>query len=118
MSTLKINRLSADLSSTPFTPIAEERIVDGSPSGRSNNQLTNAKENFFAGVWESTDGCWNLSYTEDEFCVILEGEAVITDSEGVETRVVQGDAFTVPAGFKGTWRTIGSVKKWYAIYEE
>jgi len=118
MSALKINRLNPDLGSLSYEPIAEERLVEGAPSGRASNQFTNAKENFFAGVWESTEGCWNLSYTEDEFCVILEGEAVITDSEGVETRVVQGDSFTVPAGFKGTWRTVGSVKKWYAIYEE
>lgn len=115
---LKINRLSPALEQVAYEPVAEDRLVEGKPEGRANNQFTNAKENFFAGVWESTEGCWNLSYTEDEFCVILEGEAIITDADGEETHVKQGDSFTVPAGFKGTWRTIGQVKKWYAIYEE
>ncbi len=118
MTKLVVNRLTPDVSSQEYAPIAEDRVVDGAPTGRALNQYTNTKENFFAGVWESTEGCWNLNYTEDEMCVIIEGEAIITDAEGVETRVVQGDSFTVPAGFKGTWRTIGHVKKWYAIYEE
>lgn len=70
------------------------------------------------GEWESTEGCWELRYTDDEFCVILEGEAVISDQIGEQVHVVQDDALTIPAGFLGTWKTIGHVKKWYAIYEE
>lgn len=44
--------------------------------------------------------------------------AVITDSEGVSERVVAGVAFCIPVGSTGTRETIGSVKKFYSIYEE
>jgi hypothetical protein len=69
-------------------------------------------------VWSSTDGCWSIRYTEDEFCYLIEGEAVINDAAGEATRVRAGEAFVIPAGFQGTWRTVGVARKFYAIYEE
>ena len=118
MITLTPKRLIADLSDKEYTAIAQDRCVDGAPQGRGHLQYSNSKDNFFVGVWESTDGCWNVNYSEDEFCVILSGEAIITAADGTEFRVVDGDAFTVPAGFQGTWRTVGHVKKWYAVYDQ
>ena len=99
-------------------PVAPKKVLAGSPQQWTEHFFTNKKENFFCGIWASDAGKWSLTYSEDEFCYIIEGEAVITDSEGGSERVVAGDAFCIPAGFEGTWETIGSVKKFYAIYEE
>ncbi|WOX04288.1 cupin domain-containing protein [Microbulbifer pacificus] len=99
-------------------PVAPEKVLAGNPQQWTEHFFTNKKENFFCGIWSSDAGKWSLTYTEDEFCYIIEGEAEITDSEGVSERVVAGDAFCIPAGFSGTWETIGSVKKFYSIYEE
>ena len=82
------------------------------------NQFTNSEGNLFVGVWGSDAGKWNISYTEDEMCTILEGEAILTDKEGLTKHVKTGDSFVIAAGFEGTWETINSIKKLYVIYDK
>lgn len=114
----KLQRLPASTGDAEASPIAAEKLISGNPTNMLNNMFTNTKENFFCGVWSSTEGKWELNYTEDEFCYIISGKAIITDAEGHSETVVAGDAFTISAGFSGSWETIGEVKKFYAIYEE
>jgi len=118
MSAVKLLRVSPSVESQEQTPVNPERIISGAPLERLNNVFTNTKENFFCGVWESTTGKWNLNYTEDEFCYMIEGKAILTDADGHAEEINAGDAFVVPAGFQGTWETIGVAKKFYSIYEE
>ena len=118
MAPMKLIRVSPYLNHQTSTPVNPERIIQGQPMERSNNVFTNDKENFFCGVWESTTGKWNLNYTEDEFCYMIEGEAILTDAQGHSETVKSGDAFVIPAGYTGTWETIGTAKKFYSIYEE
>ena len=99
-------------------PVAKEKVLAGMPQQLTEHFFTNAKKNFFCGIWSSDSGKWTLTYSEDEFCYIIEGEAIVTDADGTAEKVSAGDAFCIPAGFEGTWETIGSVKKFYAIYEE
>lgn len=100
------------------SPIRLDRVIEGKPMECVENLFTNSKENFFCGVWSSTEGKWNLNYTEDEFCYLISGRAILTDAEGHEEILSAGDAFVIPAGYKGTWETLGHAKKFYAIYEE
>ena len=115
---IKLLRVSASLDAMPSEKISEDRVITGAPTERLNNVFTNTKENFFCGVWESTTGKWNLNYTEDEFCYLIEGKAILTDSEGNSEEINPGDGFVIPAGYQGTWETIGTAKKFYSIYEE
>jgi len=115
---IKLLRVSAGLDDQKFDTISEDRVLTGAPTERLNNVFTNTKENFFCGVWESTTGKWNLDYTEDEFCYLIEGKAILTDSDGHSEVLNPGDGFVIPAGYKGTWETIGSAKKFYSIYEQ
>jgi len=117
-SQIKLLRVSPSLDQKTSEKIAEDRVISGAPAERLNNVFTNTKENFFCGVWESTTGKWNISYTEDEFCYLIEGKAILTDSEGHSEQVNPGDGFVIPAGYKGTWETIGFAKKFYSIYEQ
>ena len=48
---------------------------------------------------------------------MIAGQAIITDAQGQEEAVNAGDAFVIPAGFNGSWETIGEACKFYAIYE-
>ncbi len=114
----KLLRMNTSLENENFEKIDQERILTGEPSERLNNAFTNEKENFFCGVWESTTGKWTLNYTEDEFCYMLEGKAILTDESGQTEIFIKGDSFVIPAGFKGSWETIGNAKKLYSIYEE
>jgi uncharacterized cupin superfamily protein len=58
----------------------------------------------------------DVNYTEDEFCYILEGRVRLTDAAGKVEEYKAGDAFMIPAGFKGTWETVEAVKKFYVIH--
>jgi hypothetical protein len=99
-------------------PIEPAKLISGTPNQSFNTQFSNYRGNFHCGVWVSEPGTWRVHYTEDEFCMMLEGEAVLTDAAGVSRRYAAGDAFVVPAGFSGSWQSIGNVRKYYAIYED
>jgi len=113
--TIRIVRFDRD------TPPAEvslpARVLGGSPVTTLYNYYCDNDDRFFAGVWESTPGKWEVVYTEQEFCVILSGKVVLTGNDGHAETFVAGDAFVIPAGFSGTWETVEPVRKLYAIYD-
>ncbi|MDI3324837.1 cupin domain-containing protein [Pontibacterium granulatum] len=111
-------RINPSAEAPAATAINPERVLSGAPKEIIENLFTNAKENFFCGVWSSTEGKWTLNYTEDEFCYLIRGKAILTDAQGVAEEINAGDAFVIPAGYQGTWETIGDAQKFYAIYEE
>lgn len=94
-----------------------DNVVAGSPTTKLQNYYTDGSGQFFSGIWESTPGKWRVNYAEEEFCAILEGRVVLTNSENIAETFVKGDAFIIPKGFTGTWETIEAVKKWYVIFE-
>jgi uncharacterized cupin superfamily protein len=102
----------------PDTPIDPARVLAGTPLAGVHNAFSNTRGNVHCGVWCSSAGTWSIRYTEDEFCVLLEGEAVITDVAGSARTVRAGEAFVIPAGFAGSWESRGNVRKLYAVYEE
>lgn len=65
-----------------------------------------------AGFWEGEPG-WVAfdSWPYNEVCVILSGRVAIEGSDGVRVEFSAGDAFTVPAGFRGVWHTLEPTKK-------
>lgn len=92
-------------------------VLEGKPQTVTRNFFTDQTEQFFSGIWESTRGKWRVSYSENEFVHMLEGEAILTADGGPAERVKAGDSFVVPAGFQGTWESVTDVKKLYAIFE-
>ena len=63
----------------------------------------------------SEPGTVAIDYTEWEFCHVIEGVAVLTNEAGRSWTVKAGDAFILPAGFRGTWRTVEPLAKHYVI---
>ncbi|WP_439816569.1 cupin domain-containing protein [Zavarzinia sp. CC-PAN008] len=72
---------------------------------------------FSAGFWSSEPGRSSVAYTEDEFCMILEGEVRLSDASGHTETYKAGDGFIIPAGFKGTWETVQPVRKFFVIHQ-
>jgi hypothetical protein len=93
------------------------RVLSGEPKFTVWNRYIDATEQFFAGVWAATPGCWAVRYTEHEFCHLLEGRVVITSDAGERLEFSRGDSFVMPAGFSGTWEVIEECRKLYAIFE-
>ena len=69
------------------------------------------------GIWECTPYAEVFeSYPGDEFCQVLSGKVTLTDADGHESTFVAGDSYVVPKGFKGTFRVVESMRKYYALY--
>lgn len=94
-----------------------ERLVSGNPVNRTWNLYAAPDGKFFSGIWESDPGAWRIEYTEHEFCHILAGISRITPDGGKPITVKEGDAFAIPAGFRGIWEVVERTRKHYAIYE-
>lgn len=115
---LELLRLNPSSDGGETSPVDPTKLLAGNPMQVTANMFTNQKENFFCGVWSSETGKWEVSYTEDEFCYLISGKAIVTDAQGNTNNLEPGDAFVIPAGFSGTWETIGEASKFYAVYEE
>lgn len=99
-----------------FTPPAE-KCASGDPAQVIWNHYTDAAGLFSCGIWQGEACVLNVTYGphEEEFCVLLEGEVVLTGQDGVAQTFHAPQAFVVPGGFCGTWQNKGRVKKYYAI---
>jgi uncharacterized cupin superfamily protein len=111
------NKVTEDISI-----VSQERVVAGISSDantkitmKTHNHYTDSSEQFFAGIWHSSVGAKTVNYTEEEVCVILEGRVRLTDLNGNAKEFGAGSIFALPAGFKGTWETLETVKKVYVI---
>ena len=92
-----------------------EKQVSGNTVTQTWNHFVGEDERLYCGIWESNKGTVNVSYDEWEFCHFIQGEAILTREDGRRWQLSKGDAFIIPAGFKGTWETVRKVKKHYVI---
>lgn len=85
-------------------------VVDGKPEFTTFMfDQTRAK----VGVWQITSGSYRMEYGENayEIFTILEGAVEITE-DGQEPCIYnKGDTVIIGGNFRGTWRTIETVKK-------
>jgi len=96
---------------------AADRLIAGLPTTSVTNRYSDASGQFFAGDWSSSPGKWRVEYAEHEFCHLLQGRVVLTADDGRKWQFGPGDAWVIPAGFKGTWETVEPAHKRYAIFE-
>ena len=97
--------------------VAAEKLVKGEPKTLVKNYFSDPSGQFFAGTWSSSVGKWKIEYSENEFCHLLEGRVTLTSEEGKRWQFNAGDAWVIPAGFKGTWESVEPARKRYAIFE-
>ena len=92
-----------------------ETLLAGACKTRTWNHFTGEHDRLYCGIWESTPGKVKVDYREWEFCHFISGKAVLTNEAGKRWTLKAGDAFIIPAGFKGTWETVEKVRKHYVI---
>ena len=97
--------------------LPQEKLINGNPRQTAWTQYTDGTGKFCAGFWRSEPGKWNISYTEEEYCCMLEGTSIITHSDGTSVTVTAGDSFVIPRGFVGTWEVVETSTKRFVIYE-
>lgn len=94
-----------------------EKLIEGNPKQTVWMHFTDPTKQFFVGLWRSEPGKWRIAYTEQEFCLMLEGRSVITDAAGQAVTVTAGESFVVPRGFVGTWEVLETTTKRFVIHE-
>ena len=98
--------------------LAPEKLISGNPKQTVWMHYTDATNQFFVGVWRSEPGKWRIAYTEEEYCLMLEGTSIITNESGEAITLVAGDSFVIPRGFVGTWEVVVATTKRFVIYEK
>ena len=91
------------------------KLIKGKYKTKTWNHFTGEDSRLYCGIWESTPGKVNIAYDEWEFCHFTKGKARLTNDEGKSWTLKAGDGFIIPAGFKGTWETLETVRKHYVI---
>ncbi|CUK18285.1 hypothetical protein RUE5091_04239 [Ruegeria denitrificans] len=97
--------------------ISSEKLVSGNAATKLWNAFSDSTEQFHVGQWSSEPCKLNVSYSENELCVLVEGTATIENQDGESWTYSEGDAFIIPAGFIGTWESVTAVRKIYAAFE-
>jgi uncharacterized cupin superfamily protein len=97
---------------------AAEKVLKGDPKQSVRNHYGSPCGQFNAGIWEGAVGQWTVSYSEHEYCEILQGVSVLRDQDGNAKTVRAGDRFVIPAGFEGTWEVLEACRKVYVIFEQ
>ncbi|KAF1707556.1 cupin domain-containing protein [Pseudoxanthomonas sacheonensis] len=102
--------------STPEA-VAGERLVAGAPMQTIANAYSDVGNAFHCGIWEGGVGAWRVSYSEHEFCHLLDGCVRLLGDDGSDVMLRPGDSFVIPAGFEGVWEVLEPARKLYAVYE-
>jgi uncharacterized cupin superfamily protein len=116
-STADIVSFAQSAAETTVSRPPADRVLDGDPQHTARNFFSDRTGQMFAGIWESTPGRWRVSYTENEFCHITDGEVVIESTSGRRWTFGPGDSFVIPAGFAGVWHVRKPLRKLYVIFE-
>ena len=89
----------------------------GSPREYGSVDFVSSDHGFAAGIWQGEAGVISIAgYPVDEFCLILEGEVILTSKDGARQTFTPGMSFIVPRGFEGTWEMPVRSKKYFASH--
>ncbi|MBT1065413.1 DUF861 domain-containing protein [Bowmanella sp. Y26] len=114
MSVIKFTSTDSSFDSYP-TPL--EKQLSGPVTQYIANHYSDPTNQFHVGFWGSEVGSWRVSYSEHEYCQLLEGRVELEDDQGNKTPILAGEHFVIPAGFSGIWHSLTPCKKLYVIYE-
>ena len=72
-----------------------------------------------AGVWTTTDMQEAFGpYPGDEFMLVLEGRALMTDVTGKAIAVETGQSFIVRNAIPISWKQVGFLRKFFVLYRK
>lgn len=117
MPTLNVLKLDEAIANGDEYYLAPEKLIEGNPKQTVWVHYTDPSKQFVVGIWRSEPGKWKISYTEEEYCQMLDGVSVITTQGGDSVTVRRGESFVVPRGFVGTWEVVETSTKRFVIYE-
>lgn len=102
---------SLDKAELKAAPIEPSWIVEGSPQARRTSIVRLTDGRTWIDHWDCTSGRFVWHYPLDEVAHIVEGEAFITDSEGVTSRIAAGNVVTFRQGSTANWHVPIYIRK-------
>ena len=99
---------AAQLRATPINP---DWIIDGSPTARTASLSRSADGSVWTDLWDCTRGSFHWHYHINETIHIVDGGAIITDSDGTVWDVKAGDVIQFLVGTKAHWNVPHYVRK-------
>jgi len=116
MGVRNLTRVTRDIEGSESV-IASEKLLSGENKTTAWNAFSDSTGQFHVGHWASGPCKIKVSYTENEYCVLIQGSAILSDETGNSETFAPGEPFVIEAGFEGTWESIGDVVKVYVIFE-
>jgi len=92
-------------------PFPREWVLEGTPRARAKEIARSDDASMKVIVWSCTRGRFRWQYDVDEMVQILSGAVVITDRNGRERCLAEGDAALFPAGTWSVWHVTEDVRK-------
>jgi hypothetical protein len=106
-----IRRVNIAESTLRAAPLRPEQIVSGDPVARIVLMDRCADRLNWIDQWDCTAGEFTWDYPDDEMVYVLEGEAIITDADGVVWTLRPGDVVTFRKGTSAHWKVPKYVRK-------
>ncbi len=103
----------------PWPPLVDigATILSGNPAQSGRLDYGTMETPVMSGVWECTQGSFEIAYPWNEMATILEGSVTITDASGESVTYGPGDSHFAVKGEKVTWNiTSPKVRKCFFIY--
>ena len=73
---------------------------------------------FSFGLWRRVPETGPMEPPYHEIAVLIEGEVELIEEDGTTHHAGPGDVIVTPQGSKATWKALGPVKKFWAVYKE
>lgn len=91
-------------------------VVRGDPKQSGRVDLEAGASGIYSGVWECTEGSFDVIYPFHEIATILSGHLIVTDSEGTRHDFRAGDSFLAVQGEQVNWDVVEDVRKSYFLW--
>lgn len=103
------------LDDLPKLPASE--LASGTPQQFGRTYFNAPKLGLSVGMWSSSafEGAMRQR-DADEFGLLLDGTATLTEAGGKVTELAQGDGFVIPRGVECAWKQDGHVRKIFVTY--
>ena len=102
----------------PSTPPGPDMLLSATPVQHAHEFFEDATGQFTVGVWQTTGYHRKLiNFPRHELMHLLEGSVTMIDDQGREQVFHKGDTFFVPMGTPNSWKSEGTLKKIYCIFQ-
>jgi len=94
-----------------------EKLVEGSFAQTSTSFFSSPDKSILTGIWTAEAGTLRVEYGRHEFCHLIAGRMELEDEAGNCRSFAPGDSFMMLPGFRGLWRNIDRVEKYFVLID-